>query len=271
MIRVLVMIAVAGFLVSIVTLTSAIAIGGPDLLTDGFWRMNGSNFGWTWDYDDSRHGRDRGDGPEAKRELAWTGGDSLDIEVPAEVTYTQAPGVGRLTITGPQRAVEDLVIEDGHLRYAHGHRHHHEDGLVVTMTAPAVTHFNVDGSGRLSIEGYKQDKLALDITGNAEVVVKGEARSLGLDVSGSGVSDLSDLKLSEANVNLEGSGQATIAPKDAANIDIAGSGEVTLLTRPARMETNVSGSGAIHQHDSGEPSPPEKPQPPAKPAKPAKT
>ncbi|MBS0332048.1 MAG: hypothetical protein JSS35_04725, partial [Proteobacteria bacterium] len=64
MIRVLVMIAVAGFLVSVVTLSSAVAIGGPDLLTDGFWRMNDGHFGWTFDTDDDGHGHHRDSGPE---------------------------------------------------------------------------------------------------------------------------------------------------------------------------------------------------------------
>ena len=37
MIRVLVMIAVTGFLVSVVTLSTAVAIGGPELFTDSAW------------------------------------------------------------------------------------------------------------------------------------------------------------------------------------------------------------------------------------------
>ncbi|MBS0361472.1 MAG: DUF2807 domain-containing protein [Proteobacteria bacterium] len=251
MIRVLVLIAVAGFLVSVVTLSSALAIGGPDLFTDGVWNVSDGHWGWTFDDDDNghhTHGRGDSDGAESKRELAWTGGDALAIEVPADVTYTQAPGSGKLTVTGPQRAVEDLVIEDGHLRFAHGHRHHSEE-LTIVMTAPGVNRFNIDGSGRLAVENYRQDKLSLDISGDAEVSVKGEAKTLGLDVSGSGVTDLSGLKLTDANVSLEGSGQATIAPTGSANLNISGSGEITLLSHPSRMESNVSGSGSIHQRD----------------------
>ncbi|HEY3949022.1 GIN domain-containing protein [Phenylobacterium sp.] len=265
MIRVLVMIAVAGFLVSVVTLSSALAIGGPDLFTDGVWNLSDRHFGWTFDDDYDSHGH--GDGAQATREMVWTGGDSLDIEIPAEVTYTQAPGTGKLTINGPQRVVNDLVIEDGHLRFAHGHRHYSDGDLVIAMTAPSVSRFNIDGSGRLSIDGYRQDKLALDISGDAEVTVKGEAKSLGLDVTGSGASDLSGLKLGDADVSMEGSGQATLAPTGSVNIDISGSGDVNLLTRPMRMESNVSGSGSIHQQDGG-PTPPTPPEPPAPPKAP---
>jgi hypothetical protein len=266
MIRVLVMIAVTGFLMSVVTLSSAVAIGGPEIITD---IARDGHFGWTWndrDWGGSRDwGRDRG--PEGTREMAWTGGDTLDVDVPAEITYTQAPGAGKLTISGSQRALDNLVLEDGHLRFTHG-RHHGGD-LTIVMTAPAISQFNMNGSGRLAIEGYKQDKLSIDVSGDTEVSAKGEAKGLTLSMSGSGQTDFSDLKLGDADIDIDGSGQATLAPTGAANINISGSGDVTLLTRPSKLESNVSGSGSIHQKDEGaaaaSSSPPAPPNPPAKP------
>jgi hypothetical protein len=269
MIRVLVMIAVTGFLMSVVTLSSAVAIGGPELLTD---ITRDGHFGWTWndrdwgDRDWGDHGR-RDRGPEATRELAWTGGDTLDVDVPAEITYTQAPGAGKLTVTGPQRALDNLVLEDGHLRFTHG-RHHHGE-LTVVMTAPAVSRFNLNGTGRLAIEGYKQDRLSIDVSGDTEVTAKGETKGLSLNMSGSGQTDFSDLKLGDADIDIDGSGQTTLAPTGVANINISGSGDVTLLTRPSKLESNVSGSGGIHQKDGAAaaeaPAPPAPPAPPAKP------
>ncbi|MGZ6049494.1 MAG: hypothetical protein ACXWKN_13950, partial [Phenylobacterium sp.] len=88
MIRVLVMIAVAGFLVSVVSLSSAVAIGGPELFTDGVWNRwfdGNGNWGWNDDWGDRRwrHGRDGG--PQTTRDLAWSGGDSLEVDIPADV------------------------------------------------------------------------------------------------------------------------------------------------------------------------------------------
>jgi hypothetical protein len=197
--------------------------------------------------------------------MAWSGGDTLDVDVPADITYTQAPGPGKLTVTGSQRALDNLEIDGGHLHYRHGHRHWGD--LTIVMTAPDVTHFNVGGSGKLVIEDYKQEKLNLDVSGDADVSVKGEAKSLALSVTGSGDSDLTNLKLGDASLDISGSGQATLAPTGAANIDISGSGDVNLLTRPSKLESNVSGSGSIHQSDStaAAPAPPEPPAPPAPP------
>jgi len=248
MIRVLVMIAVTGFLVSVVTISSAVAIAGPDLFTDAL--MSHSFIGDHWRFDDDFSWKnDRHSGPQGTRELAWTGGDTLEVDVPAQITYTQAEGAGKVTVTGPQRALDNLQFDGGRLYYVHG-RHRHDGGdLTVVMTAPAVTHFDLRGSGRLSIEGYKQDKLSLDLSGNGQVTAKGETKGLQLSMTGSGESDLSDLKVGDADVNVDGSGAATLAPTGAAIVDISGSGDVTLLTRPSKLETNVSGSGSIHQKD----------------------
>ena len=44
-----------------------------------------------------------------------------------------------------------------------------------------------------------------------------------------------------------GSGDVEAAPTDDADIRISGSGKVNLLTRPARLNAKVSGSGRITQ------------------------
>jgi len=252
----------------VVTISSAVAIAGPDLFTDALLShsfINGhSNWGWHIDDDDEDdNGGDRHGGPQGSREIAWTGGDTLEVDIPAQVTYTQAPGAGKMTVTGPQRALDSLEVEGGRLRFTHGHYRHGGD-LTIVMTAPAVTHFDLRGSGRLNIEGYKQDKLNLDISGSAAVNAKGETKGLQLSMTGSSETNLADLKLSDADVNIEGSGQATLAPTGAAIVDISGSGDVTLLTRPSKLESNVTGSGSIHQRDGSPVAPAVPAAPPTK-------
>jgi hypothetical protein len=262
MIRVLVIIAVTGFLVSVVTLSTAVAIGGPDILADGAWNHWNGDWGWN-DHHYGRHGRWASDdsGSETTREVAWTGGDTLDIDVPADVQYTQAPGPGKLTISGPHRLVSDVEVDGGQVRFAHGRHDGHWGALVIAITAPAVNRFDVSGSGKLSIAGYKQDKLTLDLSGNADVEATGEAKALELTVSGSSDTDLTGLKLETADVDITGSGEATIAPTASANLNISGSGDVTLLTHPAKLESNVTGNGSIHQSDTATPSPSPSPSP----------
>ena len=268
MIRVLAMIAVTGFLVSIVTLSTAVAIGGPEALTDGAWGRWGPWASGNWSVDGNRWGHhgfrwDGETGPQATREMAWTGGETLEVDVPADITYTQAPGPGKLIVTGPKRAVEALELNNGTLAFSG--RHHGWSQISIVMTAPAVRRFDLRGSGDLAIVDYRQDKLSLDLSGSANVSAKGEARAVDLVVSGSADTDLSGLKVTDAQVEISGSGGATLAPTGKARLDISGSGEVTLLSHPASLESNVSGSGSIHQRDEG--APPARPAPPAKPGK----
>ncbi|HEY8617875.1 GIN domain-containing protein [Phenylobacterium sp.] len=243
MIRPLLMIAGAGFLLSVVTLSTAVAIGGPEALARGAW----SDWNWDWDWDE-HHGasNDQWSGEEATRELAWTGGESLEIDVPAEVTYTQGDGPARLVITGPARAVSRVELEDGRIGFRHG-RSHSRGRLQIVMSAPNVTRFELNGADRLVINGYRQDRLTLELTGRSEVQANGETGQLALDISGAGEADLAALKTREARVEISGKGEARIAPTEAADLDISGAGEITLTTRPPRLDTDISGAGTIRQ------------------------
>lgn len=252
MIRTLAMIAIAGFVLSIASFSAAVAIGGPEALMDAAWRRGWSwtdDAGWGWGWRDRHHHgrRDfvRGDGPDGSREIAWTGGDSLEVELPGEVSYRQAPGPGRLVITGPQDMVRDVELDGGRLHLEGSHLGFGE--LKVTMTAPDVRRFDVSGSGRLDIDNYRQDRLEIDVSGSGGVTARGQARDIDLDISGSGGADLGAVTAENADVTISGSGTATVAPTRRAKLDVAGSGGITLKSRPDQLESEVSGSGHIHQ------------------------
>lgn len=244
MIRVLAMVAVAGFLVSAVTLSIAVGIAGPGaILHHNAWTWGSHGWGW-------RHGRhfheDRDDGPQTTREIAWSGGSSLDISVPADVEYTQTDGPAKVVVTGAAHAVEDVVVEDGHIRYADDDSNDFRR-LKIVVTAPSVTDFNFSGSETASIAGYRQDRLSVSVSGYAEVKAAGEARETEIDISGAGHADLGALKTKAAKVEISGSGDASIAPTESADVEISGLGSATLLTNPPRLHTNITGAGQIHR------------------------
>ncbi|MCR5875743.1 DUF2807 domain-containing protein [Phenylobacterium sp. J426] len=115
MIRNLVVIAVAGFVLCLAALSAAFAIGGPDAIARGGWHWAG---GWDrdhWDYDwdiDVPESR----GPVATRTFPWDGSDRLSLSIPADVTYTQADGPAQVVVTGPQRLLDRMSVEDGRIR-----------------------------------------------------------------------------------------------------------------------------------------------------------
>jgi hypothetical protein len=157
MIRALVIIAVAGFLMSVGCISAAIAIGGPDAIARSAWS-------WNWDWDDGphhwRHMSSRPSsspsGPQSQRDFAFSG-DRLEINAPAEVDYVQAPGPAKLTIRGSKSALDRVKVEGGRITLAGAAPFGNE--LHITLTAPDVTRFELNGADRLNIKGYKQDQL----------------------------------------------------------------------------------------------------------------
>jgi hypothetical protein len=239
MIRSLIIIAVAGFLMSVVCLSAALAIGGPDLMSHAPWS-------WAWEAGPGHPHvwRMNASGPQSQRDFPWTG-DSLEVNAPAEIDYVQAAGPAKLTIRGPAPALDRVRVEGGRITLVDGFG----DGssLHVTLSAPNVSRFGLNGANRLHITGYDQDQLSVAVTGHADVSAEGQARTVNLSVSGAGEADLAQLKTAGAAIDISGAGQATVGPTEWARVQISGMGDVNLLTRPARLETHVSGAGRIRQ------------------------
>jgi hypothetical protein len=182
----------------------------------------------------------------ASRELAWTGGDTLSISIPADVQFTQAP-VASVHLTGPKYLVDRVVVRDGRLLYDEDLSRTDRLGerMQVVMTAPGVKHFKIAGSKSLRVDGYDQDEFGAAIAGSGRITVHGKAQRSNLSVAGSGEIDAADLPTREANVHIAGSGDAAIAPSERAAISIAGSGDVTLKSRPKEISRHIAGSGRV--------------------------
>lgn len=243
MIRVLAIIALGGFLMSLACISAAIAIGGPEAVARSAWSWNRD---WEWDWNDGRHGwRHMHDasGPQSQRDFPWSG-DQLEVDAPAEIDYVQAPGPAKLTIKGSAAALDRVRVEGGRISLPGGM---YMSGLHVTLSAPDVTRFELNGADRLNITGYKQDQLTLSASGHADIRVQGEVKTVKLSVSGAGEADLAQLKTARADIDISGAGAATVAPTDWARVEISGMGDVNLLTRPKTLESHVSGAGHIRQ------------------------
>ncbi|CAN5116327.1 head GIN domain-containing protein [soil metagenome] len=266
MIRNLTIVAVASFILALGCFGGAAALGGRELLTHG-WSIPAD---WHIDVsDDDDHvsitpsGVSAGDREDTERQIVWSGGDALQIDVPAEVTYTQgAPGAGAsIKVSGPKYLVDRVEVDNGRIRLkgdgedggvnltGHGvHISRGHDQLVIAVTAPSVRSFTLNGSGDLSLRAYDQPTLALEINGSGGIDAQGKTAKLDLRVSGSGEADLGGLDAGDAKVAVAGSGEAKIAPRGATEVDVAGSGEVEVTTKPTSLVSNVAGSGEVHQN-----------------------
>jgi hypothetical protein len=158
MIRNLTIVAVASFVLCVGCFAGAFALGGRDIIKHGW------SFPADWNIevsDDNDHVRigpgstGRGDdGETTTRQVAWSGSDALQIDVPAEVIFTQAAaGAGAsVKVTGPKRLVDRVTLENGRIALRdgdgagsvsilNGHGFHisrDSDQLSVEIVAPGV-------------------------------------------------------------------------------------------------------------------------------------
>jgi hypothetical protein len=247
MIRVLAMIAIAGFILSVASFAAAVAIAGPGALSRGAWPTVSRYWVSEW----GGHG-DRDSGPSATRTLPWSGAQRLDVNVPADVRYVQADGPATVTVTGPRRLIDQIVVDGDTIGLGERSAHWRQRKLSIIVRAPNISVFGLTGRNELRLEGYHQPKLELDISGAADVVGEGETDSIEVEISGVGDVDLGKMKTKGAAVGIAGAGEAVIAPTERAELNISGAGEIRLLTHPARLQTSVSGAGSIRQNDAGE-------------------
>ncbi len=186
MTRTLSLIAAASFVLAVACLSGAAALG---------WHGLAHHHWGPWGRHWNIHVRDRdgedvwvgdhnviADGAQTTREIAWNGGDRLDLDLSADVTFNQGPGPAKLVISGPAEAVQNVELSGSHLQFADDADY--SGPLKVTLSAPNVRSFAINGYGDLAINGYDQDELDLDVSGSGNVTAKGKARALKLDISG---------------------------------------------------------------------------------------
>ncbi len=244
MTRTLLMIAGASLVLATVCLGGAAALGW-----NGVRHHHWADKNWNINIDDDHgvsvvsHDDGAAGGASATRDLAWSGGDRLDVDLAGDVHYVQAPGPAKLQVTGPQAAISHVVVSGSHLGFE-------GDGdlggpIKVTLTAPDVRRFALAGSGDLTIDGYDQDLLDVSVSGSGNVNARGKAKAVKLDISGESDADLSEIVADSAEAQISGSGKAKIAPTAAADLSISGDGEIDLKTHPAKVTSHVSGDGKI--------------------------
>lgn len=257
MIRTLLIIAGAAFVLALASIGGAMALGGRDLAANGWsWTFTSAD-GESVRLDRVRGGQPDDLGPMTNRTQAWTGG-ALIVESSLDVDFIQGPA-NTVEIRGPKGLVDRVRIENGRIFLAPGEERlvfgwdengltgrAERDELEITVTAPSVTRFEMSGSPDLTVSAYDQPTMTVDISGSGTVKASGRTGALTVDVAGSGEAELADLVAGTARVDVSGSGQAEINARDEAAIDISGSGNVDLTQRPTRLNQNISGSGSVH-------------------------
>lgn len=106
----------------------------------------------------------------------------------------------------------------------------------------------VSGSGKVKISELSGEELGISISGSGDVYLGGSAEEIGLSISGSGGLHAADLKVSEVDARISGSGSCSVDAIDELDASISGSGRVTYYSNP-QVNASVSGSGKVKKGD----------------------
>ena len=154
MIKKLLVVVAAGALISMACFTVLSLIGGfPRGFGPQGWGPDGPP--WLNNGGDWRNGRDGG--PEVTRNLAYTGGDELDIGYPADITVTQGPEA-RFTVTGPQNVLDQLHLDGGSLVWdgwgQRGWGRRFRGRLRIDIVSPNLHEFHLSGAEQLNLKNF---------------------------------------------------------------------------------------------------------------------
>lgn len=171
--------------------------------------------------------------PDARISVKGSGGIQADGKVD-HLTVLVA-GSGDVTATGTAGKLDVELMGSGDVRL----------GGLVTKDADV----KILGSGNVEIAPQSASHVKVVGSGSGDFEAAGTTDSLSVAVRGSGDMKLGELAAGIANVDIRGSGNVEIAPRDALKVDIAGSGDVTLRSEPKKIETSIAGSGDIIHPD----------------------
>ncbi len=102
---------------------------------------------------------------------------------------------------------------------------------------------SVGGSGSLVGEG-DFGALTVHMSGSGRTMLSGEARTIGVEVVGSGDADLAGVSAREADVRVTGSGSVRLDASERVDAAVSGSGDVRYAGTPS-VSRHVTGSGRV--------------------------
>lgn len=196
----------------------------------------------------------------SKDRLTASGDKITDTRYPGEFTGISTSGSTPVQITyGTEFKVElkgsnNLIpyfktnIINGTLYLGYERASVQHDDVEAHITLPAIRKVALSGSGKIIIEGAfpSVHELKVSISGSGDVSVKdpfNSDESL-VNISGSGKADLLKVSSKKAEVDISGSGNASVNVQNKLEAKISGSGKIYYSGNP-EVDADISGSGKV--------------------------
>ncbi len=207
---------------------------------------------------------EKGQGPTVERTLNVSDFTGVKLECDAKVFITQGPefeviakgedNIIDLLELDVQSGTWDIEFDDCVKDY----------DLEIFITMPDVKLLTVSGSGDIRGEnffegesivlrisgsgslclGLNYESIDASTTGSGDMELEGTAETLDYRISGSGDLRAFPLVVEKADINISGSGDASVQVTDVLDVRISGSGDVYYKGHPT-LNVNITGSGDV--------------------------
>ncbi len=104
---------------------------------------------------------------------------------------------------------------------------------------------DISGSGKVKMNYVKAKNIEANMRGSGKIILGGSAQSLNANLAGSGKIITHKLNVDRAEVNVSGSGTASVWVSDSLTANIAGSGNLYYVSSPRTINQAIAGSGKI--------------------------
>lgn len=119
--------------------------------------------------------------------------------------------------------------------------------LKVRVSLPNLNEAMLAGSGDMDVSGFDGGEAELSIAGSGEIKAQGKLDFIRFAVNGSAEIEARDLEVKNANITINGSGDALVKVSGELEATINGSGDIEYIGEPANIKSSIRGSGDIHQ------------------------
>lgn len=104
----------------------------------------------------------------------------------------------------------------------------------------------ITGAGNLCLEDLNQEEIEVEISGSGTATLTGCVKHLDAKISGAGDVKAKQLEAESASLNVSGAGKIKALVKTTLKARVSGVGDIKIWGNPAQRDTRVSGVGDIH-------------------------
>ena len=121
-------------------------------------------------------------------------------------------------------------------------------GSIITKSELRCDKMNLrlSGSGTVKFD-VSASHLKTTLSGSGNMELNGSSDESSMRISGSGNIDARKMKTVMSTVHISGSGSARVDVNRELNVNITGSGNVRYVSEPAKVITNITGSGEVQK------------------------